>query len=188
MTLLEDHSVAGGPTMRPTPPPYLPGLAAAEDFYRRDLGSPRRQVRIQLFRADGSIFHFAWVDCIEHELNTLLLLEEGWDGRRAKGITGSALDSATAILVVLMASSEGLILPQLFPLPDGGIQIEWHADGDDIEIETDAVGEAHVLATTHTGDVAVEGILAPDLSSPAMRAVADLLKSLSARVAEASQA
>lgn len=57
-------------------------------------------------------------------LDRLSALEPGWDSYKGKPITKAALDAARAIL-----STPG------YPVPtsDGGIQIEWHCGGVDLE-------------------------------------------------------
>jgi len=94
---------------------------------------------------------------IERKINRLLDLSAGWDGRRAACTTSTAL---TATLQVLLQLTTPDSLPvQLFPLPDGGIQIEWHISGNSLEIEVDGDGEAFVTAESSDGQIIAEGDL-----------------------------
>lgn len=57
-------------------------------------------------------------------------LEPGWDSYDAPVITGAALDAAKRFMAMLRESS-----PFVVPCSDGGLQLEWHQDGFDVEIE-----------------------------------------------------
>jgi hypothetical protein len=72
-------------------------------------------------------------------------------------LTRDAESSARAILRALMGHET---LPaQLFPLRDGGVQIEWHAAGNSIEIEVDEDGVPYATAETAAGTAVAEGDL-----------------------------
>lgn len=180
MSAIADRPVGSGLTLRPLPEPrqstiaigpYL-STAAAEGLVRRvtiDLAGIERWQRP------------AFVQYIEAELNGLLDLRAGWDGRRAHAITIPATEATVRVLASLM--DETSAPPQLFPLPDGGLQVEWHVGGNSVEVEIDASGEAHVLARTHDGATVADGVIAlgePDAQLLATRA---FLQALSTRLA-----
>jgi hypothetical protein len=201
MTVLADRRLAAsGTTRQPEPPPELPDVDDAKQFYLSGQGvhlwtltstTPwtasndwwtSRNVRShhahyshqpisQRLDRLGQI--------LVQELGHLRALREGWDGRRAKPITSEALYGTILALAALL--DEESIPPQFFPLPDGGIQFEWFAD-DHIEIEVDRAGEAHVLAIATNGDILAEGVFDPQPPSELAATVALLVKSLSARV------
>lgn len=175
MTLAVDLPVASGVTKRSDPPSPQPAADAAREFYLR-----RREVSLWRYvsysRQDRPSELFAWVN---GELHRLAELRPGWDGHRAKSITESALYSARLVLSAVL--QEDSVPPQIFPLPDGGIQVEWYAD-DEIEIEIDGSGAAHVLATSASGDMVAEGVVDPHLPGATTRSVARFLKELSAKV------
>jgi hypothetical protein len=126
----------------------------------------------------------ALLNSVARELVRLRELRPGWDGRQAQPITPRALYTTVRVLAaVLDELSEP---PQFFPLPDGGIQIEWYAD-DEIEIHVDADGKAYVLATTASGDTLVEGPFDPQAPGQIVPDVAKYLKEFSARVVEERQ-
>jgi hypothetical protein len=160
MTLLLDRPVAAGLTLSPQAQAPPPGLQAAEDFYLR--GSDRqfdRTIEIRVRARDGNLRRTWLAAHMEDRLNALLRLRLGWDGYRAQPLS---MDAVEAAVDVLFGMADDLSLPpQLFPLPDGGIQMEWHADGEDLEIEVDPAGSAHVLATDASGLVVVDAELAP---------------------------
>jgi hypothetical protein len=48
-------------------------------------------------------------------------------------------------------------VPQIVPVADGGLQLEWHRDGFDLEIEITPIGEAFVDYATVDGAHSWEG-------------------------------
>lgn len=94
----------------------------------------------------------SWAAHAHQELQRLVDLPAGWDGHRAKPVTEAAVQAVVRVLAEVM--TERTPFPQYFPLPDGGLQVEWHADGHDIEIEADARGAVYVLATQPESEMA----------------------------------
>lgn len=195
MTILADRRpVASGTTTQPEPPPELPNVDDAQQFYLR--GSYVRSTAVRPWASQsvttGHVYYvergsggLGWLlDRLETELSRLSQLRPRWDGHRARPITREAVyGMATVLARLLDLQSE---VPQFFPLPGGGIQVVWVADNE-IEIEVDAAGEAQVLATDANGDVLAEGILDSESSSELVSTVVNLLKDLSAQVARARQ-
>lgn len=62
----------------------------------------------------------------------LASLEEDWDGYRARPIDSLALRRAEQIVQAL---GEGLPTPNVLPIPDGGVQLEWTAGPVELELE-----------------------------------------------------
>jgi hypothetical protein len=193
MTVLDDRRpVASGMTNKPEPPPELPAVDAAREFYLYGSGAVGT-VLWHGHRAVGGLVYYSelepdrlgrLIDWVARELTRLRELRPGWDGHRARSITEEAVNGTVRVLAdVLDEESEP---PQFFPLPDGGIQVEWYAD-DDIEVEIDATGEAHALVTAANGDTLVEGTFDPHEASDVVASVASFLKALSTRVAAERQ-
>lgn len=63
----------------------------------------------------------------------LASLEEDWDGYRARSIDPLALRRAEQI--VQAALGERLPSPDILPIPDGGVQLEWTAGPVELELE-----------------------------------------------------
>jgi hypothetical protein len=123
-----------------------------------------------------------YIDLTERELNRLIGLDEGWDGYRAQPVTFEALRTTIEVLGSLL--TEQSPRPQFFPLPDGGIQVEWLVNGNSAVIEVDGAGEAYVLATTREGSEVVDGIISrqtPDMT----RWVKKFLSALAASLEQA---
>lgn len=83
------------------------------------------------------------------QLRALLQLDEGWDGARARKVDQNA--AVTSLWVIANLVTDVLVLPQLFPLPDGGIQLEWLIDGNGLEIDVAPTGEIGILGVDRDG-------------------------------------
>jgi hypothetical protein len=112
-------------------------------------------------------------------LKELMALSPGWDGHRARPVTKEAADGVHAVIIAVMRRE--FAPPQYFPLPDGGIQVEWHA-GDEITIEVDGAGKAYVLAVKANGETVADGEFSPSGPGEMGAAVRDLLAVISRRV------
>jgi len=126
---------------------------SADSFAHRDLSSTSRRRGRIVTQGQRPL----WANLAEKQLNELLALEPGWDGYRAHEVADVAIQATVEVLDGFM--SEAVEFPDLFPLSDGGIQIEWHADGVDIEVEISPEGDAFVLATGPNDTVLAEGEL-----------------------------
>jgi len=123
-----------------------------------------------------------YVDLVELELNKIASLGKGWDGNRARPVTFRALKSSVEVLSGLLG--EDSPTPQFFPLPDGGVQVEWLVAGNSVVIEIDGEGVAYVLATTVSDRDIADGIISRQ-DPQQMRCVAKFLSALSRQVKRA---
>jgi hypothetical protein len=197
MTILADRETkASGTTTKPEPPPQLPEVDAAQQFYlfgtarpAFNYTSPAASFGYGAFVGYGAYVGHAeqtpsrldrLVALIASELVRLRDMRPGWDGRHGQQITPEALDSAVAVLARALDGDGDSAPPQIFPLPDGGLQIAWYSDALDLQVDIDSSGQADVLATQADGDVIAEGTL--DVSKPSELAttLAKLVKDLSA--------
>jgi hypothetical protein len=94
-------------------------------------------------------------------LSRLRQLEPHWDGRSAETLTDDACETAVRLLVSLAIPAPPTA--QIFPLTDGGVQLEWHAGGNDVEIEVDPIGEIHAFISMCDGSVVLNQELPPSL-------------------------
>jgi len=155
-----------------------PEAQGEEEFYLRTAPAlSERRLFVQLLPQDSNL---QWLAAyVESEINRLLSLDKKWDGHRARPVTDEAAGSTISIIFRLC--DEISLPPQFFPLPDGGVQIEWHVDGASVEIEVDPMGAAHSLATDSSGSVLIDQEMdSPDLAT--MAAVRDAVRRLSLRV------
>lgn len=177
MTTLLDRSKPSGLTRSPQPAPQPPSVETGDDFLHR---RQKAGVRHLVLEVPGSWARPRWVDYVEAALNQLVALPAGWDGRRAQPITIAAVEGVVHMLSLVMG--ERTAAPQLFPLPDGGIQAEWHIGGNAIEVEVDGAGEAHVLADLVGGKPVAEGVVALDSGDATMATVRRFLTEISSQL------
>ena len=185
MTVLADRrSAASGTTSQPEPPPCLPNVEDAQQFYLAGsyTGSATGQsqwhnvIQGNIWYVDSEPGGLAWVlERVASELTRLGQLRPGWDGRHGKRVTQEAVYATARVMINLLDRHSQV--PQFFPLPDGGIQVEWYGD-DEIEINVDNSGEAYVIASSN-GDVVAEGILDQAGPSDLAATIAVLIKGLS---------
>lgn len=71
---------------------------------------------------------------IDARLKSLAALRDDWDSYGAKAPDVRAMERARQVCVVLAFA------PSLVPTTSGGVQLEWHRDGLDIEIDIPAEG------------------------------------------------
>ena len=74
-----------------------------------------------------------WVHPTMRTLRALLQLPRNWDGYGANEVQESAVNGSWNLLVEIM--NDDTLAPSIVPLSDGGIQIEWHRHGRNLEIE-----------------------------------------------------
>ncbi|MCA1846222.1 MAG: hypothetical protein LC792_24120, partial [Actinobacteria bacterium] len=96
MTQLLDRPIAGASTLYPRHPVPPAGLRAAEDFYLQGQ-QPMREIAIQVSGPDASLRRTWLASHMEQQINALLRLRSGWDGRRALPPTDAAVRSAVGL-------------------------------------------------------------------------------------------
>lgn len=178
MTSLLDRP-ASGLTRNPQPAPPPPSLESGDDFLHRRSNGGVRHVFLEV-PGQSRWARPRWLDLVEGALNQLVALPAGWDGRRAPPVSSAALESLVGLLSLLMGDRTPA--PQLFPLPDGGVQAEWHVGGNSIEVEIDGEGEAHVLADRASGENLAEGGVPLDPGDAALTAVRRFLTEMSSQL------
>ena len=182
MTLLMDQPAAAGSTLYPRGAGTDPDRQSAEDFYQRGATPSQRAVTIRAVGPDGSMRRDWLATYMESQINELLTLGPGWDGYHANPITLDAVGSVVAVAAHF--STELAVPPMVFPLADGGIQIEWHAGRESVEIEVDAEGDTHLLVTDETGAITVNAELPSD-DRAGFAAARQAVERLSARLLRA---
>lgn len=104
---------------------------------------PRRSVRFAVNGPDGPAPLPPYIRDLGRKLNELLALPDGWNHRGARQTTVEAVEATARILLEVMTGQS--LFVQLFPLPDGGIQAEWHVGDSSVEIEVDGNGSALIV-------------------------------------------
>jgi len=75
----------------------------------------------------------SWLEPALNNCGHLLLLPSGWDGERAHVVEGNAIQAAFDALCLFMADTSAA--PQWTPTRNGGVQLDWHENAIDLEIE-----------------------------------------------------
>ena len=100
-------------------------------------------------------------------LNKLTSLEKGWDGYDGSPVLPRVAEHARLFLEEVQACTK--IAPELVPLPNGGLQLEWYVGEVEIEVEIEPDGATTILfecrSDERSEEIALEGSL--DLSGVA---------------------
>lgn len=73
-----------------------------------------------------------WYGAALKQISGLTALAVGWNGYEAREVKADlAIDAATFLTKVAFP---GIAAPSITPLADGGVQVEWHRGGLDIEV------------------------------------------------------
>jgi hypothetical protein len=114
----------------------------------------------------------AWARELIHRICALGQLSENWDSYGARRIDPRC--AMVAINLILSATGPATPTPAIVPTSRGGIQLEWHRNGVDLEIEILSESRLHVsLEDERTGETSERTIL------PEFQAVAPLLERIS---------
>jgi hypothetical protein len=100
------------------------------------LDVPRERVRVSGPRS-------AWVQELEKQFNTLTSLPKGWDGYAGVPVSFNCAQFAANLVERLCV--EDVPAPQLVPGSDGTLQLEWHLNQFDLEV--DVLAPYYVVAT-----------------------------------------
>jgi hypothetical protein len=84
-----------------------------------------------------------WFLLLASTIHPLFGLREDWDGYGAKVVQMEALRRSVQALIPLL--HDGVPMPAVVATISGGVQLEWHQDGIDVEIEFHPRGEAQIL-------------------------------------------
>ncbi|MGA2254556.1 MAG: hypothetical protein ABSG53_07845 [Thermoguttaceae bacterium] len=103
----------------------------------------------------------AWFDDLLAEISELVKLEESWDSYGARPIDPHCVE-ATANLFLPIFNSD-TPRPSVVPINRGGIQLEWHRAGTDLEIEIEPPERLHVFFGKDRETTEAEMMLTDDL-------------------------
>ena len=74
-----------------------------------------------------------WLVPVVARFNRLHRLKDNWDGQGAGSVSRAAIMSALTLLSKVMTPDTPP--PAVVPTPEGGVQLEWHFHGVDLEVE-----------------------------------------------------
>jgi hypothetical protein len=92
------------------------------------------------------------LDCFIATLNKvreLALLSENWDSYGSRPIQPMAIEKTVEILFSL--SNSNLPQPLIFPVPGGGLQLEWQNEECELEVEVLPDGSVEYLMVDENG-------------------------------------
>jgi hypothetical protein len=153
VTTLSDRTHIGVAT---TPQPWPSHHQPTKFLVQRDSASrdDQRQIAVT-FPPDYGAAKLDLMNFAVGKLNQLLRLERGWDALGATQVSETA--SVSAILWLDLLAEDDTFSPQIFPLSNGGVQVEWLAGGESLEIEIGPQGDVGILGLDAAGNVLVEG-------------------------------
>lgn len=91
-----------------------------------------------------------WLNDLVQKSASILRLQENWDSYGASPINPAVVWSA--IELVLRVSSRKTTKPSIIPINSGGVQVEWHLNDVDLEIEIPVPGYFNVLFDDNSGN------------------------------------
>lgn len=91
-----------------------------------------------------------WLPTVLQRLAVLLRLPEGWNSYRARRVSPKAV--AAVLRTLPRIAGPTAPAPAVVPLADGGVQVEWHQGGIDLELAFAADGRISLsYVDSHTG-------------------------------------
>jgi len=83
-----------------------------------------------------------WVKLTVQRLQAVADLPSGWSGLMGRPIEVQLMPIAFQVVQELIPRDAAWV-PQIIPTVEGGVQLEWHRDGFDLEIEISCTGEIY---------------------------------------------
>ncbi len=124
-----------------------------------------KSVALSAYRCD-------WMQHAIDRLGHLCRLRRGWDGHNGLPANKSTALFASSVIGSLMLPN--IPAPSIMPLSYGGIQVEWHRNGWDIEIEIAGPNQVFVYTRELTSGIEQEFSGGANLSR--LRQIIDLIK------------
>jgi hypothetical protein len=91
------------------------------------------EIRVEVHRPEP-----VWLYPVLHRLQHLAKLDENWDSYGGLPPTDKSIFVTLAVLAHVLRYESGA--PMIFPLAEGGVQVEWHRGGEELEIRAAADG------------------------------------------------
>ena len=80
----------------------------------------------------------AWLEPVLQGFANLVTLNDNWDGEGARRIDPATINRALAAMEEVLPRDASA--PSIVPLQNSGLQVEWHSNGKDLEIEFNPTG------------------------------------------------
>ena len=101
-----------------------------------------------------------WLRSVSHQIRNLAKLKQGWDHHGGRPIGRDTLFFTWQFLNDTLESNTPT--PRIVPLSYGGVQVEWHEKGIDLEVEIEAPFRVHVWFRDHQTGLELEEELGQD--------------------------
>jgi hypothetical protein len=105
-------------------------------------------------------FEASWLEPVVRRMNYLLNLKEGWDSYGARPIN---IMSAHAVIRFISLFGVGVATPDVFPLANGNLQLEWDSENGSVEVEVASSGRVSFVASQGDGDHAERADISFDI-------------------------
>ena len=142
--------------------PNIESRQIERDAYPDGMTSARPRDNAPIARNDGRILlpgytdpNAAWLTPTIEKLNELQRLTATDWSAGAKPADASAIKSTLELLTKILSNDTPP--PSVVPTWDGGVQVEWHRNGIDLEIEVSADREPEYYFFDHQSNEEVEG-------------------------------
>jgi hypothetical protein len=99
--------------------------------------------------------HPAWLQPTIRSFLDLLQVPQNWDGYGASQVQEQIVQQALLLLFEVMDNDAPP--PSVVPLSDGGVQVEWHRHGRNLEIEFPADEPSGFYYYENNNDIECEG-------------------------------
>jgi len=134
---------------------------------------PEPVARIVPVPARGQTIHFRYLDNGEPRptwfmpvlqgFANLATLTDSWDGSGASKINGATINRALRAIEQLLPQDAPA--PSIVPIPDSGLQIEWHRSHRDLEIEFSPTGAIEFYYFDENTEEEHEGPVGPNFAN-----------------------
>jgi hypothetical protein len=94
----------------------------------------QREIRIEIVLPEPS-WLYSMLDRFQH----LSRLSDNWDSYGGRPPSDLAVFTALSLVARLLSDTSAP--PAIVPTSEGGVQLEWHRDGDELEIRVTSTGE-----------------------------------------------
>lgn len=108
-----------------------------------------------------------WASEVASKFASIMQLSENWDSYGAKEVTINSIFSAIQLLVAVM--KQAAPMPAIVPTPVGGVQLEWHKFG--IDLEAEILPSGHYFLAYEDEVLAIEMFEEESSSRPAAEIV-----------------
>jgi hypothetical protein len=98
-----------------------------------------------------------WATLLSETVQRLAALKAGWDGVGSIPVRRSLLDEATRIVRQALVGLKNAAPPYLVPGGDGSVQIEWHQQNQELELDLAADGSRWIWIRDHLSGQEIEG-------------------------------